>query len=121
MRRFLKPHTRLFLRREDGEHASHPFTSPPRNALSNHPPRRFLLHYTARDAIDVLATGTKGLVEMREAAETHYNDESGSIPTPLFGMAQFRRRKVLIKLVLEGTSRLIQGSHLDSLAHANKH
>jgi hypothetical protein len=52
---------------------------------------------------------------MREVAETHYSDDSGAIPTPLFGMVQFRRRKVLIKLVLEGTSRLIQGSHWHSL------
>lgn len=71
---------------------------------------RFLLHYTARDAVDVLAQGSKGLSEMREAADSYYNDTSAGPRSPLYGMIDFRRRKVLLKLVVEGTSRLIQGA-----------
>ena len=112
MRLPLKAHTRLSSRRVDGEYSTtqpSPLHHINRNLITSF--HRFLLHYTARDAIDVLSSGARGLAEMREVAEIHYNDDSGAIPTPLFGMVQFRRRKVLIKLVLEGTSRLIQGSH----------
>ena len=74
---------------------------------------RFLLHYTSRDSVDVLATGSKGINEMREEAESYYRgaDESLGTKGPLFGMIYFRRRKVLVKLVLEGTSRLVQGTY----------
>jgi hypothetical protein len=56
----------------------------------------------------VLSQGVKGIAEMRQAAEVHCNAD-GPPPTPLFGMIHFRRRKLLVKLVLEGASRLIQG------------
>lgn len=83
-------------------------------ALLTHPPPaltsyRFLLYYTARDVVDVLSQGVKGIAEMRQAAEAHCNND-GPPPTPLFGMIHFRRRKLLVKLVLEGASRLIKGS-----------
>jgi hypothetical protein len=68
------------------------------------------MHYTAKDAVEVFARGTKGVPEMRAAAEKHFNErESSAGPNPLFGMVHFRRRKILIKIVLDGTSRLIQG------------
>jgi hypothetical protein len=70
---------------------------------------RFLLNYTSRDAVDVLAQGLNGVAEMREAAEKHCTPADGPSPTPLFGMIHFRRRKFLVKLILEGSSRLIQG------------
>lgn len=69
---------------------------------------RFLLHYTARDAVDVLSQGVKGIAEMRQAAEAHCNVKDPP-PSPIFGMIHFRRRKLLVKLVLEGASRLLQG------------
>jgi hypothetical protein len=71
---------------------------------------RFLLHYTARDVVEVLSQGVKGIAEMRQAAEVHCGNTDGPPPTPLFGMINFRRRKLVVKLVLEDASRLIQGS-----------
>ena len=64
---------------------------------------RFLLKYTARDAVDVLTKGTGGAQEAR-AAVAQYEDKS-----PLYGLLLYRRRKVLVKYVPEGTSRLLQG------------
>jgi hypothetical protein len=68
---------------------------------------RFLLHYKARDEVDLLEKGDNGVDEMREAAKRYCEKEDN--PKPLFGLVQFKRRKVLIKLVVDGTSRLIQG------------
>jgi hypothetical protein len=72
---------------------------------------RFLLHYTARDAVDILEQGANGVDELRDAISKYVEKESegGSTPKPLFGLVQFKRRKVLIKLILDGASRLIQG------------
>lgn len=49
--------------------------------------------------------------ELRDAAEKYYNggDEAETKKGPLFGMIDFRRRKVLIKLVPDDTSRLVKG------------
>jgi hypothetical protein len=47
---------------------------------------------------------------MRETADAYYNDTESGPRSPLYGMIDFRRRKVLFKLVVEGTSRLIQGA-----------
>ena len=65
---------------------------------------RFLLKYTTRDAVDVLTTGTGGAHEAR-AAVAQYEDKS-----PLYGLLLYRRRKVLVKYIPEGTSRLLQGT-----------
>jgi hypothetical protein len=51
----------------------------------------------------VLTRGTKGAAEAR-AAVAQYEEKS-----PLYGLLLYRRRKVLIKYVPEGTSRLLQG------------
>ncbi|KAF2396816.1 hypothetical protein EJ06DRAFT_559466 [Trichodelitschia bisporula] len=67
----------------------------------------FLLKYNSRDSVEVLGHGTGGLGEMREAADAYYDAEM-SQRNPLYGMIDFRRRKVLVKLVLEGSSRLMQ-------------
>lgn len=67
---------------------------------------RFLLSYSSRDSVEILAQGVRGAHEMRDAALSYYNSPDAK---PLFGLIQFRRRKVLIKLVMEGTSRLITG------------
>lgn len=65
---------------------------------------RFLLKYIARDEVDLLNAGTGGVPEIREAVE-QYDEKS-----PLYGFVQYRRRKVLLKFIPEGTSRLLQGS-----------
>jgi hypothetical protein len=53
----------------------------------------------------VLTRGTGGAGETR-AAVAHYEDKS-----PLYGFMLYRRRKVLVKYVPDGTSRLLQGMH----------
>ncbi|KAF1936427.1 hypothetical protein EJ02DRAFT_470454 [Clathrospora elynae] len=63
----------------------------------------FLLRYTSRDAVAVLTRGTGGAGEAR-AAVAQYEEKS-----PLYGLLLYRRRKVLVKYVPEGTSRLLQG------------
>ncbi|KAF2873815.1 hypothetical protein BDV95DRAFT_489379 [Massariosphaeria phaeospora] len=62
----------------------------------------FLLKYATRDAVDVLTRGTGGAAEARGAV-AQYEETS-----PLYGFLLYRRRKVLIKYVPEGTSRLLQ-------------
>ncbi|XPS92857.1 hypothetical protein M3J09_002234 [Ascochyta lentis] len=62
----------------------------------------FLLKYTARDAVAVLTTGTGGAQEARTAV-AHYQDTS-----PLYGLLLYRRRKVLVKYIPDGTSRLLK-------------
>lgn len=64
---------------------------------------RLLLKYATRDTIDLLAKGTGGVVEVRLAIE-QYEEKS-----PVYGLVQYRRRKVVLKYVPEGTSRLLQG------------
>lgn len=64
---------------------------------------RFLLRYTSRDAVEVLTRGTGGAQEARVAV-AQYEEKS-----PLYGLLLYRRRKVLVKYVPEGTSRLLQG------------
>ncbi|KAF2681550.1 hypothetical protein K458DRAFT_444734 [Lentithecium fluviatile CBS 122367] len=62
----------------------------------------FLLKYTSRDAVEVLTRGTGGAADARGAI-ARYEENS-----PLYGFLLYRRRKVLIKYVPEGTSRLLQ-------------
>jgi hypothetical protein len=58
----------------------------------------------------VLAQGAKGLNEMKTAADACYAMSEPGKHSPMYGMIDFRRRKVLLKLVVDGTSRLIQGA-----------
>lgn len=51
----------------------------------------------------MLTRGTGGAGEAR-AAVAQYEEKS-----PLYGLLLYRRRKVLVKYVPEGTSRLLQG------------
>lgn len=67
------------------------------------PTYRFLLKYTSRDEVAVLAKGSGGTVDMRNNI-AQYDETS-----PLFGLLRYRRRNVLIKYLPEGCSRLIQG------------
>lgn len=64
---------------------------------------RFLLKYITRDTVDLLSRGSGGVNEARSAVEK-YEEKS-----PLYGLVQFRRKKVILKYVPEGTSRLLQG------------
>ena len=64
---------------------------------------RFLLKYASRDTIELLGKGTAGVSEARLAVE-EYEEKS-----PLYGLVQYRRRKVILKYVPDGTSRLLQG------------
>jgi hypothetical protein len=57
----------------------------------------------SRDTIEVYKRGTGGVSEARDAIES-YPDKS-----PLYGMVQHRRRKVIVKYVPDGTSRLLLG------------
>lgn len=64
---------------------------------------RFLLKYASRDKVTLLKKGNGGIQELREAV-SQYGEQS-----PLFGFAHYRRRKVVLKYVPDGTSRLLQG------------
>ncbi|KAJ5587383.1 uncharacterized protein N7459_003148 [Penicillium hispanicum] len=66
----------------------------------------FLLHYVARDEVALLDRGTGGVPEVRNAID-NYEETS-----PLYGFLQYRRRKVIIRYMPEGLSRLIQGMYL---------
>lgn len=57
----------------------------------------------SRDTVEVLAQGKAGVTEAR-ASMLQYDELS-----PVYGMMMYRRRKVLIKYIPEGTSRLLQG------------
>lgn len=66
---------------------------------------RFLLKYANRDTVELLDKGTGGVSEARSAVE-RYEEKS-----PLYGLVQYRRKKVVLKYVPEGTSRLLQGEN----------
>ena len=65
---------------------------------------RFLLHYIARDEVALLERGTGGVSEVRNAID-NYEEIS-----PLYGFLQYRRRKVILRYMPEGLSRLILGT-----------
>ena len=64
---------------------------------------RFLIKYISRDEVDLLGRGSGGLSEVNDAVK-RYEELS-----PLYGFINYRRRKVVLKFVPEGTSRLLQG------------
>lgn len=65
--------------------------------------RRFLLKYVTRDSVELLGRGSGGVHEARTAI-SNYEEAS-----PLYGLIIYRRRKVLIKYIPAGTTRLLQG------------
>jgi hypothetical protein len=95
-----KPTKLLSLRLEDGK--LHPRLRARARELTISQ-YRFLLKYASRDKIELLGKGTAGVSETRLAVE-EYEEKS-----PLYGLVQYRRRKVILKYVPEGTSRLLQG------------
>ncbi|KAK2855723.1 hypothetical protein FQN49_004910 [Arthroderma sp. PD_2] len=62
----------------------------------------FLLKYVSRDVVALLHKGTGGVVEIRSTISA-YEEKS-----PLYGFLQYRRRKIILRYVPEGISRLIQ-------------
>ncbi|KAK5129815.1 hypothetical protein LTR08_002792 [Meristemomyces frigidus] len=62
----------------------------------------FLLKYISRDSVELLGRGKGGVHEARIAI-SKYEEAS-----PLYGLLIYRRRKVLIKYIPPGTSRLLQ-------------
>ncbi|KAI9678641.1 MAG: hypothetical protein M1817_005698 [Caeruleum heppii] len=71
-------------------------------AATAEPGAWFLLKYSTRDAVDLLARGVGGVTELRQAIAGYTE------PSPLYGFIRYRRRSVIIKYVPEGTSRLLQ-------------
>lgn len=67
---------------------------------------RLLLKYVSRDEMALLGRGTGGVTEVRNAIEA-YEEQS-----PLYGFLQYRRRKVVLRYMPEGVSRLVQGMPL---------
>lgn len=61
------------------------------------------MKYVNRDTVEVLSKGTGGVPEVRGTIEK-YEEKS-----PLYGLVQYRRKKVVLKYVPDGTSRLLQG------------
>ena len=72
------------------------------------PSARFLLNYLTRDEVGLLKAGNGSFVEVRDAI-IEYPETS-----PLYGLIQYRRKKVLLKYLPEGTSRLLQGTITES-------
>ena len=64
---------------------------------------RFLIKYITRDEVDLMGKGSGGLAEVNETVK-QYGEQS-----PLYGFINYRRRKVVLKYIPEGTSRLLQG------------
>ncbi|KAK2767009.1 hypothetical protein FQN54_006326 [Arachnomyces sp. PD_36] len=62
----------------------------------------FLLKYVGRDVLDLLGRGTGGVAEIKVSIDG-YGETS-----PLYGFLQYRRRKVVLRYVPEGISRLVQ-------------
>ncbi|KAK5018651.1 hypothetical protein LTR39_000859 [Cryomyces antarcticus] len=62
----------------------------------------FLLKYISRDEVEILDRGNGGALEARSAI-AQYTEKS-----PVYGFLLYRRRRVLIKYIPDGTSRLLQ-------------
>ncbi|KAL9106576.1 MAG: hypothetical protein Q9227_008422 [Pyrenula ochraceoflavens] len=62
----------------------------------------FLLKYISRDTVELLNRGNGGVADVRSTIE-QYPDKS-----PLYGFVQYRRRKIVLSYIPEGTSRLLQ-------------
>ncbi|MCJ1350896.1 MAG: hypothetical protein MMC33_000877 [Icmadophila ericetorum] len=62
----------------------------------------FLLKYVSRDEVELLKEGNGGFLEAKETIAA-FEEKS-----PLFGLTQYRRKKVLLKYIPDGTSRVLQ-------------
>ncbi|GAM90688.1 hypothetical protein ANO11243_087330 [Dothideomycetidae sp. 11243] len=72
------------------------------NSAIAEPAGWLLLKYVTRDTVDLLGSGAGGVSDARSCLAA-YPDAS-----PLYGLIMFRRKRVLIKHIPEGTSRLLQ-------------
>ncbi|KZF26661.1 hypothetical protein L228DRAFT_16526 [Xylona heveae TC161] len=72
------------------------------NAALAEPGAWFLLKYVSRDEVDILQTGAGGAAEARQAVANYVE------VSPLYGFMHYRRRKVIIKYLPDGISRLLQ-------------
>ncbi|EEA26132.1 hypothetical protein TMatcc_005618 [Talaromyces marneffei ATCC 18224] len=61
-----------------------------------------LLQYASRDEVTLLGRGTGGVPDVRATVEGYEEKQ------PLYGFLQYRRRKIVLKYVPEGMSRLVQ-------------
>lgn len=61
------------------------------------------MKYATRDEVEVLSKGAGGLAEVKDTIKS-YKEKS-----PLYGLLVYRKKKVLLKYVPDGTSRLLQG------------
>lgn len=61
------------------------------------------MHYISRDHLGILAQGVDGYNGAKSAV-TNYTEKS-----PLYGFLSCRGRKIVLKYMPEGTSRLLQG------------
>lgn len=75
----------------------------------------FLLKYESRDAVNLLSKGKHGVSEARNALAA-YPEAS-----PLYGLLMYRRRRILIKYIPQGTSRLLQARTLVHLQDVLEH
>lgn len=96
----MRPMSQLWARAGAGISSQQFARSGPANTASSH---RFLLQYTSRAEVGLLKKGSGGIQEVKETVVQYVE------PSPLYGFVQYRRRKVLLKYVPEGTSRLLQG------------
>ncbi|KIV92920.1 hypothetical protein PV10_04178 [Exophiala mesophila] len=62
----------------------------------------YLLRYTNRDTVELLKRGSGGVQDVRGVIQ-QYEEKS-----PLYGLVQYRRKKIILKYVPDGTSRLLQ-------------
>lgn len=72
-------------------------------AVLRQPGSWFLLRYLSRDEVYLFKEGSEGFAQARGAV-LEYEDKS-----PLYGLTEYEGKKVLLKYVPEGTSRLLQG------------
>ena len=72
-------------------------------AVANRALHRLFLRYSARDEVALQGKGSGGVTEAQEGVKNYGED------SPLYGFIHYRRRKVILKYIPEGTSRLLQG------------
>ncbi|KAL9119711.1 MAG: hypothetical protein Q9187_003738, partial [Circinaria calcarea] len=71
-------------------------------AVLGQPGGWFLLRYLSRDEVHLFKEGTGGFAQAKDAV-SEYEDKS-----PLYGLTEYKGRKVLLKYMPDGTSRLLQ-------------
>lgn len=65
---------------------------------------RFLLKYVSRDEVALFDRGTGGVPDVRNAIDAFEEN------SPLYGVLQYRRRKVVLSYLPDDVSRLVKGA-----------